>query len=251
MSGGLGVDRAQDRPQPGGDSGSIRPAIRWVFQVTASSGRRSSRRDNWAGPRTGHAGTSPSGRIERRTPSVAVSVQIRSSRACQSMATRRRSRHCLITNGGSPGTSTRNTIFETPPASSRTRISASAGTCPEVAQVVGRGLGVDFTHGWSYARRVVPLCQGLFLAPSLATNAACSGLARPRWRAACTAGKSPRIMAAGSSQRPGKMRFDRDPIHRAAIPRTYAASVRTSRSRDHSLARQDTLGRRCAGRLRV
>ena len=50
---------------------------------------------------------------------MADSVQIRSRRACHSIATRSFSRHCLITNGGWPGTSTRKTMLETPPASSR------------------------------------------------------------------------------------------------------------------------------------
>ena len=47
-------------------------------------------------------GTVPSGRIGEATRAWRVSVQIRSSGACHSIATRRRSRHCLITNVVSP-----------------------------------------------------------------------------------------------------------------------------------------------------
>src|SRR5207249_1680613 len=75
---------------------------------------------------------------------------------------------------------------------------------PRFAKIVECGLGVDFTHGDWRRARVLLGCHGLGRAFNRATKAACSGLSRPRWRAACTAGKSPRTSAAGSSQSPGK-----------------------------------------------
>ncbi len=103
--------------------------------ATSTSRRRRARRslqtDSSARSSNSISGTVPSGRMAPSSSSAACSVQMRSSRACHSMATRSRSRHCLMTIGGRPEMSTRSTTLETPPVSSRTCTSAVRGTRPE------------------------------------------------------------------------------------------------------------------------
>src|SRR5262249_35686376 len=69
-------------------------------------------------------------------------------------ATRSLSRHCLMTSGGPPFTSTRSTRFETPPPSSCTPTAAASGARPVSRRYWAAFSQVSSRMGWRTVWRV-------------------------------------------------------------------------------------------------
>ena len=201
------------------------------------------------GPRTGRPGTVPSGRIARSSSSVACSVQIRSSRARQSIATRSRSRHCLITKGGLPAHVDPQDDVGNAALSSRTCDLGFLGNTTRVAEIVGRGLGRDFAHRSYELAGASSRVDGYACGFNRRRSQRAQGWPGPAEGSQARPRVSPFTRAAGSSQRPGKTSAA---IQAGVVERQSnifpVSQARTSRSADRELARRYTLARHCGGK---